>query len=208
MYSFVKFLPDSDYLVHALETRIMQGRENVKYDEGTYGTRVVLDNDILINVWLQSNRFVGIGMHPMYVYRPESRREEAIYSALSDVVWPGVLAVYGVIGFVLALFFQMYYIKTSFKLIKKSMYQDTLTCILIILMARMVFTTFITYSYLLTSIGIQGLGSVMSFLIAAVVYSYEKQKSEPDNTNGTKPKSFDSKWKYYYSYSKTYKLKE
>ncbi len=38
-FSFIKFIPDSDYYLDALSARILQGQEDVEYNEGTYGER-------------------------------------------------------------------------------------------------------------------------------------------------------------------------
>lgn len=57
MIAFIKFIPESDYYIEALNARIFQGQEDVKYSEGTYGTRVIMQNNALVSLWLNSNFF-------------------------------------------------------------------------------------------------------------------------------------------------------
>ena len=210
VFCFLKFIPNADYYVEALGARLQQGTNDVKYEEGSFGERTVFDNEILLNVWQKNNWLVGIGMHPLWVYKQESRDERLIYIALTDVTWPGVLAVYGAIGFALALFFQIYYIKLTFKLIKKSKHEGVLVYILITMMSKMIFAALVTYSYILFSIGILGIGSVMSFMVAVAVYCYEQQKNEKEEKTVTvKPvRQYYLYGKYSYSYSKTYRQRE
>ncbi len=117
--SFINFMPESDFYIDALRARILQGQEDVKYNEGTYGERGI-QNNVLVKLWMKSNPLIGVGMHPMWVYRPESLEESRYYSAFSDVYWPSVLAAYGAIGLLLAIIFQFYYMRKSYKLIMKS----------------------------------------------------------------------------------------
>ena len=207
VFCFLKFVPNSDFYVQAIGARLMQGRDEVKYDEGSFGERTVFDNEILLRLWSKSNLFFGIGMNPFWINNQESREERIIYIALCDVFWPGILAVYGMVGLAIALFFQFYYIKLSFKLIKNSKYANVLTFILITMFTKMTFDTFITYSYVFTSIGILGLGTVMSFMVAIAVFCNEKQKNEPADTivNGNSNKSNYLYRKYYYYHYKSYK---
>jgi hypothetical protein len=173
---FIEFIPDSDYYIDALGARIFQGKEDVQYNEGTYGTRVIFQNNSLVKLWSNNNVLIGIGMHPMWVVQPESFEEQVYYNAFCDVGWPGVLAAYGLIGFGLAIYFQIYYIIVSWKTLKKMRKSNVQAFFVAFAFANMIFATFINYSVSFISIGLWGLGYIMSFLIAVLVFYYEEQK--------------------------------
>lgn len=177
MIAFVKFVPESDYYVDAIKARLLQGAEDVKYSEGTYDTRVHFQNNALVKLWLTTNPFIGVGMHPMWVVRPENHEEQVWYNAFCDVTWPAVLAAYGLIGFALALIFQLYNIIVSYKLISKLRNISILTYFLTFAFIKLIFDTFVCYSYALTSIGLWGL-YFLNFYTAIFVYSYEKYQVE------------------------------
>lgn len=175
-YAFIKFIPESDFYIEALNARIFQGQEDVKYSEGTYGTRVIMQNNALVSLWYNSDWFIGIGMHPMWVVGPESKEEALYYGALCDVTWPGVLAAYGLIGFAIALIIQFYYIFTTFKLIKASRNITIYTFMLTLLLAKMLFDSTIGFSYVFLSTGLWGLFYMLNIYIPVVVYVYEDYK--------------------------------
>jgi len=209
IFSFMKFIPNSDYYADALEARLLQGGDDVQYNEGTYGVRVLLQNNDLLQLWLKNNLIVGIGMHPMWVYKPESLEEQKCYSAFSDVTWPAVLAAYGIIGFILAGIFQFYYIKTTFKLILASGKPNINTLFLVLLFAKLIFDTFISFSYCLFSFGLLGISSVLCLQIAILVLTYEnKINYDAQNTPKSEIELAYNKRKYYYSSYKTYKLRD
>ncbi len=174
IYSFMRFIPGSDYITEALSARVSQGEEDVKYEKGTYGSRVV-KNEILLELWLNSNVLMGIGMHPLWVYRPETQQEASYYGGFSDVRWTSVLAAYGLIGFVLSVIFQVYYIFNTSKLLKRVKEADLITFFLLMMMAQLLFDSFINYSYFLISVGLWGLSYHLSFYTAVVIYAYENQ---------------------------------
>lgn len=174
LYTFTRFLPQSDYLIDALEARVAQGQEDYKYKEGTYGTRLA-NIAALITLWQSSNIFIGIGMHPLWVVRPETV-EETIYAwGFSDVGWASVLTAYGLIGFLLAVLFQIYYLVLCLKIMKNSMHNDLLVFFVIVYFSRLIFDTFVNYSYSGLSVGLWGFFS-STFYIAALVYKYENIK--------------------------------
>lgn len=175
-YAFIKFIPESDFYIEALNARIFQGQEDVKHSEGTYGTRVITQNNALVSLWYNSDWFIGIGMHPMWVVGPESREELMYYGALSDVTWPGVLAAYGLIGFAIALLIQIYYVFISIKLIKASGIITIYTFIITLLLAKMLFDSTIGFSYVFISTGLWGLFYMLNIYIPVVVYTYEDYK--------------------------------
>ncbi len=174
---FIKLIPESDYYVDAIAARITQGQDDVKYSEGTYGARVLFQNGALIKLWMNSNWLVGVGMHPMWVVRAESYEEQVYYNAFCDVSWPAILAAYGLIGFVLSLIFQIYYLITVWKIIKRTKETNLQTYFLTYVFGKMIFDTFINYTYTFISIGLWGLFPVMNFFVAVIVYNYEKQKA-------------------------------
>jgi hypothetical protein len=174
---FIKFIPESDYYFDALEARIFQGQEDIKYSEGTYGTRIITQNEALLRLWAKSDMFLGIGMHPMWVYRPESFEEVIYYSAFSDVGWTSVLTAYGLVGFAIALIIQIYYSILSFRTLKRL--EDGLYFYLtLMLFAKLLFDSFINFSYMFLSIGLWGLFPILYFYIPILIYNYEKLKKE------------------------------
>jgi hypothetical protein len=176
LISFMNFIPDSGYYVEAVWARITQGQEDVKYSEGTYGTRILFQNNALVGLWMHSDLLIGIGMHPMWVVRPESFEEQVYYSAFSDVAWPATLAAYGLIGFVLALAFQIFYIITSWRLIRKAQESNIVVFFLIMVFAKLIFETFVNFSYVFISVGLWGLYPILNFYVAIIVERYEAQK--------------------------------
>ncbi len=170
--SFIKFIPQSDYYVDALGERLFQGQEDVKYSEGTYGARVLLQNEALVGLWMKSDMILGIGMHPMWVVRAETHEEQLYYNAFSDVAWPSVLAAYGIIGFLITAVFQAYYIIMSFRLIKKFRVPDVYNFLVLFCLANMTFDSFVQFSYKLFSASLWGLYGKMNFFVAVIVYVY------------------------------------
>lgn len=175
--SFLIVIPESDYYLEAIFARITQGQEDVKYNEGTYGTRIIYQNAALVKLWVNSDWILGVGMHPMWVVRPENFEEQLYYNAFCDVSWPGTLAAYGLIGFAIFLFFQIYYIYICWKLIKKAREPNLMLFLLTYLFFRLIFDTFINSTYVFLSAGLWGISGVLSFLIAVLVVIYENHKS-------------------------------
>lgn len=175
-FAFIKFIPESDYYVDALSSRIFQGQEDVKYDEGTYGTRVNTQNSSLIYLWMNSDIFFGIGFHPMWVIGPDSYEETIIYGALSDVSWPAVLAAYGLIGLLITLIIQFYYIFISFKIIRHSPKVSLYTFMVILLFTKLVFDSTAGFSFIFVSTGLWGFFSGLNIYIPVLVFMYENYK--------------------------------
>jgi hypothetical protein len=176
--SFMKFIPESDFYIDALEARIFQGQEDLKYDEGTYGTRILTQNASLLNLWANSDWFLGVGFHPMWVVKPESREEQLYYSAFCDVVWPSVLAAYGLIGFILCAILQIYYIYLCIKVLKRAPNENLYTLLITLLLAKMIFDLTFTSSYVLFSTGLWGFFLQMNIYIPVLVYTYEEQRKK------------------------------
>lgn len=171
VYSFTKFVPQSDYLFEAIEARVSQGQEDVKYREGTFGTRLA-NIGALLTLWQNSNIFIGIGMHPLWVVKPETVEENIYAWGFSDVGWASVLTAYGLIGFILAIIFQMYYFMITIKVLRKAVYNDLLVFFSLVFLSRLFFDTVINYSYSGLSVGLWGFFSI-TFYIAALAYKYE-----------------------------------
>jgi hypothetical protein len=209
VFSFIKFIPESDFYIEALGARFLQGKEDVRYNEGTYGERGI-QNNVLVKLWLNNNPIIGVGMHPMWVYRPESLEEARYYAAFSDVYWPSVLAAYGAIGLLLAVIFQFYYLRKSYKLIMKSNKTDVYIFLLTFLFSKLLFDTTFGFWNIFTSVGLMGLGAILSFGIANFVYCYEYQG--PDNDERKEQpeinKSYGIYGRYYNSSYRMYKLKD
>jgi len=170
-YAFTRFLPQSDYYVEAIGARVEQGQDDYKYKEGTYGTRLA-NIEALLLLWQNSNIFIGIGMHPLWVVKPETVEENIYAWGFSDVGWASVLAAYGLIGFILAVLFQVYYFILSLKVLKKSVYNDLLVFFVLVFLSRLFFDTVINISYSGLSVGLWGFFS-STFYIAALVFKYE-----------------------------------
>lgn len=176
LISFLKFIPESDYYMDALEARLFQGQEDVKFSEGTYGTRILTQNASLLNLWINNDIFWGVGMHPMWVIGPDTKAETIIYGAFCDVVWPSVLAAYGLIGLLIFGFLQIYYIYLCIKLLKRAPNDNLYTLLIMLLFAKLVFDLTFTSSYVLLSTGLWGFFLGMNIYIPALVYVYEEQR--------------------------------
>jgi len=172
---FIEFIPESQHFIDAVKTRIFEGEEDIKYNEGTYGTRTLFQNDALLRLWNNSDKILGIGMNPMWVYGPSSYEEQVYYNAFCDVGWTAVLAAYGIIGFILALIFQIYYIFTTFKILKKIRESNLQSFFIIIVLSKFLFDSLVTFSYAFFSVGLWGMFGTLSFYIAVVVYNYERE---------------------------------
>lgn len=175
-YVFIKFIPESDYYVDALSSRIFQGQDDVKYDEGTYGTRVNLQNSSLIYLWMNSDLFLGVGFHPMWVVGPDSHEESIIYGAFSDVSWPSVLAAYGAIGLFITLIIQFYYMFLSLKILRYSPRVNLYTFFVIIFFSRLVFDSTVGFSFVFVSTGLWGFFTGLNIYIPVLVYMYENYR--------------------------------
>lgn len=176
--AFIKFIPQSDYYLDAINARFFQGQEDVKYGEGTYGTRVITQNEALVNLWSNNDIFLGIGMHPMWVLGPESREEAIYYSAFSDVGWPGVLAAYGIIGFSLTLIIQVYFIFLAIKLIRKNPKVNIYTFFVTLLLSKLIFDSTVGFSYIFISSNLWGFYGPLIQYIPVLIYLYEKNRKE------------------------------
>ncbi len=174
IYAFSRFIPQAGYLTEALGARVEQGQEDIANKEGTYGTRLA-STEALISLWSNSNILFGIGMHPMWVVKPETEQENLYAWGFSDVRWASVLAAYGIAGFLLAVVFQIYYFIISLKILKHSK-QDLQTFFVLMLVALMLFDTLMNYSYNLFSVGLMGLNTMLCLYIAVLVYKYEELK--------------------------------
>jgi hypothetical protein len=176
IYTFSRFIPQASYLTDALGARLTQGQEDVENKEGTYGTRIASTEALLV-LWSNSNIFFGIGMHPMWVVRPETVEENLYAWGFSDVRWASVLAAYGLVGFILAIVFQIYYAVISIKILKRPK-QDLQTFFVVMLFSTMLFDTFINYSFNLISVGLMGLGSLICLYVAVLIYKFENLKKD------------------------------
>jgi hypothetical protein len=173
IYTFMRFIPKSDYLTEALGARIEQGQDDYKYQTGTYGSR--LENTrVLLEYWLNTNMLIGIGMHPFWVIRPVTVEENIYGAGFSDVRWIGILVAYGLIGFVIAAAFQLYYFTISFKLLKKTNDYDIYIFFILTLFSKFIFDSVINYSYMLFTTSHLGLSFNLSFYMAVLIYKYEK----------------------------------
>ncbi len=171
VYAFIKLVPESDYLFSAIEARISQGQDDLKYKEGTYGSRLA-NIGALLTLWQNSNIFVGIGMHPLWVLKPVTVEENIYAWGFSDVGWASVLTAYGLIGFILAILYQLYYLLITIKILKYSPHNDILVFFVLILFSRLFFDSIINYAYEGLSVGLWGFWST-TFYIAALTYKYE-----------------------------------
>ena len=183
LVAFIQVIPESGFYIEAVKTRLTQGQEDVKYGEGTYGTRVITQNASLIKLWSENDLLLGIGMHPMWVVQPESREEAVYYSAFCDVTWPGVLAAYGVIGLGICIIMQFYWIFVSFRLVRKVPDASLMGMFLILFLANLIFDVTVGFSYVFISTILWGF-YFDNYYIAFFAYSYEymkKKKLESEN---------------------------
>lgn len=170
-YAFTQFIPSSDYFFEAMGERVSQGKDDYKYSEGTYGTRIA-NIEALLTLWSNSNIFFGIGMHPLWVIRPETQEEVIYIWGFSDVGWASVLTAYGLVGFILAIIFQIYNFIVCLKVLKRSVYSDLLIFFTFLFLAKLFFDSVINSSYGGFTVGLWGFFST-TFYLAALAYKYE-----------------------------------
>lgn len=175
IFSFIQFIPESSFYIDAVKARLTQGQEDVKYDEGTYGTKTVTQNGSLIKLWKESDLLLGIGMHPMWVVEPQTRQEQVYYSAFCDVAWPSVLAAYGAIGLALAIIIQIYYLFMAYKLIRKIPDGTIWGFFVLIFFSKLIFDLLITFSFAFVSTTLWGFFFIY-YQISIIVYVYERSK--------------------------------
>lgn len=168
-YIFTKYVPQSDYLTDAISARIIQGQEDVEYKTGTYGTRLA-NIDALLFLWQSTNIFFGIGMHPMWVIKAETIEEGIYVWGFSDVRWASVLAAYGLVGFILAIIFQLYYGFKSARILALTKSKGIYTYFTLMMFSTLAFDSFINYSYNLFTLSLWGFSTMISFFLAVVVY--------------------------------------
>lgn len=173
IFAFVTYLPDSDYYTDALTARVEQGRDDIKYGKGTYGTRMA-NIEALVFLWQSSNYMFGVGMHPMWVLRPETEQELIYVWGFSDVRWASVLAAYGIVGMALAVCFQLFFLFTVWRLLKQSDYPDLLTFFLLMFMSLLMYDSFINYTYYAFSVSLWGFSTNVCFFIAVTAIKYEQ----------------------------------
>lgn len=171
-YTFTKILPNSEDLLESLQVRVLQGQEDVKYQEGTYGSRLT-NVSTLVEYWLQGNIAFGVGMHPFWVIYPQTAEEGILYWGFCDLNWAPVLVAYGLVGFLIYSLFQIYYIYLTFKTVKNSREFDIYTFLVLMLLCSLLFSSFINYSYVLFTLFIFGIPYIIGFYIAALIYKCE-----------------------------------
>jgi hypothetical protein len=131
----------------------------------------------MLTYWESNNIFIGIGMHPLWVVSPVTA-EESIYAwGFSDVGWASVLVAYGLVGFILAILFQVYYFVTSIKIVKNTTKYDLLVFFILVFISKLFYDSVINYSYMGLTVGLWGFWST-SISIAALVYKYENPDEE------------------------------
>jgi len=176
IYAFINFVPQSEYLISAIDARVSQGQEDLKYKEGTYGSRLA-NIAAMLTLWENNNIFLGIGMHPLWVVNPVTVQESVYAWGFSDVGWASVLLAYGLIGFILAILFQIYYFVVAVKIVRNTQQYDILILLVLVLISKLFFDSVINYSYMGLTVGLWGFWSV-SISIAALVYKYEFPNEE------------------------------
>jgi hypothetical protein len=176
IFTFIQFIPESDFYIRALNSRLFQGQEDVKYSEGTYGTKSITQNSALVSLWKKSDIFFGIGMHPMWVVGPDTREEYIYYSAFSDVGWAAVLAAYGIVGFSISLLFQIYYLINSFRIIKSTKKPGLYLFFITLFLSKLIFDVTVCFSYVFLSTGLGVLFGNLYIYVPILVYVYEHNK--------------------------------
>jgi hypothetical protein len=178
IFIFIKFIPESDFYISALNARIFQGQDDYTHSEGTYGTRVIMQNVALLELWRKSDLLLGIGMHPMWVIGPESKEEAILYGAFSDVAWPSVLAAYGLIGFAIACIIQFYYAVLALKMIRINREINIYTMLVTLMFSKFLFDSTVGFSYVFLTTGLWGFFVSLNIYIPVLIYLYEKNRKE------------------------------
>lgn len=182
-FIFIKFIPESDFYISALNARIFQGQDDYTHSEGTYGTRVVMQNAALWELWTKSNLLLGVGMHPMWVVGPESKEEAIYYSAFCDVSGLSVLAAYGLLGFALGCIIQFYYAFLAVKLLRVTKEISIYTLILTLMFSKLLFDSTVGFSYVFLTTSLWGFFVNLNIYIPVLIYLYEKNQKEKKRAN-------------------------
>ena len=177
-YAFNKFLPEPEEMSEAITSRIEQGSDDIKYSEGTIGTRLA-NLKSLLNLW-SANPVFGIGMHPFWVIKPVTTEEAIYYWGFNDLRWVSVLVAYGAVGLLFAIIFQIMFIYMCFKLLKRIHVMNINYFLVLMFLILMLRDSLINYMFYLTSISIYAFSSLNALFIANVIYLYEKYKSNSD----------------------------
>lgn len=172
-FIFVNYIPGSENITEALEMRVLQGQEDVKYSEGTWGTRVE-NARALVELWLNTNILWGIGMHPLWVIKTVTVEEMIYYFGFSDIRWASVVAAYGLIGFLIAVSFQIYYFIVNIKIIRRVKKEDIYTFLILLFLIQLIFDSIINYTYYLFSVSLWGLSSMICIYCAITTYKFEE----------------------------------
>jgi len=114
----------------------------------------------------------------MWVIGPDSKEEIIYYGAFCDVSWPGTLAAYGIIGFILACIIQFYFAFISFKIIKNTKEVSLYTLMLTFMFAKLLFDSTVGFSYIFLTTGLWGLFNMLNVYIPITVYAYEEAKKK------------------------------
>lgn len=169
IYVFLKFIPESDSVTEAISARVEQGQDDFQFKEGTYGTRLA-NIDALLGLWQRSSILFGIGMHPMWVIKPMTVEENIYAWGFSDVRWASILAAYGIIGFILAILFQVYYTYKSIFVLRKSDNNSIYTLFILVLLATLLFDSTFNYAYNLFTLRLWGLSDSFAMFLAVLTY--------------------------------------
>lgn len=175
-FIFIKFIPESDFYISALNARVFQGQDDYSHSEGTYGARVIMQNAALVDLWMKSDILLGVGMHPMWVVGPESKEEAIYYGAFCDVAWPSVLAAYGLIGFAIACIIQFYYALLALKMIRITREISIYTLLVTLMFSKFLFDSTVGFSYVFLTTGLWGFFINLNIYIPVLIYLYEKNR--------------------------------
>jgi hypothetical protein len=183
IYMLTRLAPASGDITEALGERFAQGQEDVKEEKGTYGSRLE-KNKILLELWLSSttNTLIGIGYHPLWTNAPVTQEEVKYYEAMWDVNWAGILVSYGIIGFLLYALYQVLYIYYTGRILRRTQETNLFTFFTLLMLSGMLNDSLINFSYGLLSLGRSGLGLYSSFVVAIVIFEFERIRWKRQNS--------------------------
>ena len=166
----------TDYF-QAINYRLTMSSEDYEYNEGTFGIRAEVQTPVLLNYWAK-NPVMGFGFYPYWL----EGKDWVLYSGMTDVSAPALLAAFGVVGFSLFLLISYSFFYISLLIYKKNYFKDFyIIAVSIVYMSSVVVKNFTLIK--LSNFDLNGFNFTVTFYITYLLYNYFKYKKEFQETN-------------------------
>lgn len=159
----------TDYF-QAISYRLTMGTEDYEYGEGTYGIRAEVQTPVLLNYWAK-NPVMGFGFYPYWL----EGKDWVLYSGMTDVSAPALLAAFGVVGFSLFLILSYCFFYLSILIFKKKFTIDYYIVAISIIYISSVLVKNLTLVKV-SNFDLNGFNFTVTFYITYLLYNYFKYK--------------------------------